>query len=241
MAFIVKSGKRGRPLKFDVAKESAEFWKRVPAATLELDRYRNQTSGRRDQAIFGSLGLLPDWAQFAAETLRLMEQGYKKTIDYATAKAVRNAIQRLKNLGSKNKVRRATALTDMLLDSYRDQGEYISSQSLSDFAKRQVNQMNRLVGSMTLEEQAKFFDSVYYQDPITAFGDEYEHVIEWSQRDSEKRGHRKRGSVKMDGREAMLYLIKRRYQGGKANNWDRETLKKADRATYVSLEEMGLQ
>lgn len=197
---VFKSGKRGRPLEIDIDKTLDTFWDLTPIADLRLREFRQKTKGIRGERLLGSQTSLPDWLDESIDLLREAQAGRK--LSYNEARQIKQNLESVKQLASKQARVYERALSEQLTMSYYDELTQYEKQTKSKFTKKQVGEIKTKFEKLSKREQQQLLTSKKYQSP-KATG-RYKRVRKWAERDSGRK------SLTYD--EAWAYLLNKRLE-----------------------------
>lgn len=198
---VIKSGKRGRPLSIDPVEAIKDLFKVLPQVKSNLSQIRKETSGVRDERIFGSETELPDYIERTFDVLSNLRENEK--ISYENLRELKQDIRFIERLASRQRRVKETIFSDILFESYKKNIKFMSRYA-SKFTKAQYNKLITNIEKLTPSERQEFFLSVGYQDPMTIGTNDYQRVINYAETET--------GQTGLTKQEAFAYLIYRRQQ-----------------------------
>ena len=199
MAIIkIKSGRKGRPLTLDTSELQKQLYQDMQKATKRLEQFRKETKGLRDERILGTSTTAPDWAY---ETQALLQNA--KTLTYEQAKQLKENLNTIQELGSKQKRVYERALAEQMQTQYFEQLEKVTK-NMNKATKLRAEKIKTDIQALSQRGKQKFFLSKSYQTPQKL--GKYKKITEWSRADS--------GNSMMSEDEAGIYLIQKRLERG---------------------------
>lgn len=203
---IIKSGGRGRPLNVDLEALYGEYNALIPKATIKLAELRKETKGLRDTDIFGTQTSLPKWVEEGRDILEASIDFNGRIPTYSEIKDIKQTMQTLKQLSSKQARVFGRALAPQLKKQYESALTQWEKQK-SDFLKTQADIVKKHFAKLTPRQQQTLLSSKYYQDPktLSPYGTNIKAIKKWAEKDS--------GRI-MTKEEATAYLLRRRIEDG---------------------------
>lgn len=204
--FTIKGGGRGRPLTIDTEKIFTQLEQAYRPAMRNLAQIRRASSGVRDAELLGTQTSVPEWWQ---TTLQLAEQAQSGALSYEAAKYVKENLQAIKRLASRQERSRAQALSDILYKDYLRDLEY-QMRGANKESQKYYEATKAKIERMTKRQRQEFFTSKSYESP-RAFGrNRYEKIRAWAKKNT--------GKAAMSYQEAYAYLLYRRASDGLENS-----------------------
>ena len=155
---IIKSGKRGRPLKIDPEEALNRFLDIETYASARVEWYKQTSKGVRfDSSSIGYKTLIA-----TRDVLFALEEGQQ--INYETARQLKQNLNVIKRLASRQERVYSTAFSEILTKQY-EQDVMQQSKTASKLGKAIYKKMLTTVKNMSKSQQTVFFTSSAYQDP----------------------------------------------------------------------------
>lgn len=203
---IIKSGGRGRPINVDLQALYEEYNALIPKASEKLAQLRQTTKGLRDSDILGTQTSLPKWVEEGRDILEASIDFNGRAPSYSEIKQIKQNIQSLKQLHSRQQRVYGRALAPQLKKQYEQQLMQWEAQK-TDFLKEQANVIREKIKQLTPAQQQTLISSKYYQDPktLSPYGTNIKAIKKWAEKDSGRT---------MTKEEATAYLMRRRIEDG---------------------------
>ena len=203
---IIKSGGRGRPLNVDLEALYEEYNALIPKASEKMAQLRQTTKGLRDSDILGTQTSLPKWVEEGRDILEASIDFNGRTPSYSEIKQIKENMQSLKQLASKQSRVFGRALAPQLKRQYEQQLMQWEAQK-TDFLREQANIIREKIRQLTPKQQQTLLSSKYYQDPktLSPYGTNIKAIKKWAEKDSGR---------SMTKEEATAYLMRRRIEDG---------------------------